>query len=171
MNKRTNIFTGAHPHIFSLPMRESDDSFNVNLPTKPWSTVLSDPNSVAYIASFELKFTVITDEAYPDEPTATRIRSVMKESYIYTSGSVHDIILSVVMFHSFQSKKHLSYPKGTRALEEKNLFYWENVHLSIWIAKSIWRAQYISTIWVLDTESILIISLAKRFSISKNNYS
>lgn len=57
----------------------------------------------------------------------------MKESYIYTSGSVHDIILSVVMFYSFQSKKHLSYPQGSRGLEEKkfSVSFRENVHFGI----------------------------------------
>ena len=33
--------------------------------------VLSDPGSGADIASFELKFTVITDQAYCDAPAAT----------------------------------------------------------------------------------------------------
>lgn len=67
-----NIFTGSYPQIFPfLPLGESDGAFNVNLRTKPWSTVLSDPRSVAYIASFERKFTVITDQDC-DEPATTR---------------------------------------------------------------------------------------------------
>lgn len=43
----------------------------VNLGTKPWSVVLLDLRSVAYIASFELKFIVITDQDYCDEPATT----------------------------------------------------------------------------------------------------
>lgn len=75
VNEHTNIFIGSCPEIFPfLPMWESDDVFKVNLRTKPQTAVLSDPKSVAYIPSLELKFTVITNQAYCDELTNIRTK-------------------------------------------------------------------------------------------------
>lgn len=48
--------------------------------------------------------------------------SLLKVSYIYTSCSLHDIILSVVMFYLFQTKGHQFYFSETRPLEEKKIF-------------------------------------------------
>lgn len=68
-----NVFTGSYPQIFlSIPTRESNSVFHVNLQTKPWSAVLSEPRSAAYTAASELKFTVVTDQADCNKPATTR---------------------------------------------------------------------------------------------------
>lgn len=73
MHKHINIFTGSYPQIFHFhPCERVMMLLTVNLGTKPWSVVLLDLRSVAYIASFELKFIVITDQDYCDEPATTR---------------------------------------------------------------------------------------------------